>query len=419
MLWMAALTPPGYLISAGLFPCYFGVAAALTPPDGLRRRLVFPGAVAVAELARWTFPFGGVPLANIALSQVNTPLGISARLAGPLLIIMLVVAVGQALNAAIQQEWKSTVVAIGVTAVVVGAGYAHPRSTVVREAEVAAIQSGGPTQTRASADQQPVVLARTIEATKQISGQVDLILWPENVVNPGTYLAMETAEELVSQTAIEYNATVLPGWFFPVNNRTATVNFQTAVWPDGVARDRYDKVRTVPFGEFVPLRGLIEIFSDEIPNSDVIRGTEPPVLDTPVGPVGVAISWEGYFENRSRHAIKEGAQLLTNPTNGSSYWLTQVHTQQVASNQLRALQFDRWVVMAAPTGLSAIIAPDGSIQQRSDIGTREVLQATVEMREGMTLGARVGVWPVLFYTLAAAAFSLSRRETEPDEQPDR
>ena len=293
-----------------------------------------------------------------------------------------------------------------------------PRTTVVREADIAAVQSGGPTQTRASATQQPVVIARTIEATKQISGPVDLILWPENVVNPGPYLAMETAEELVSQTAIDYNATLLPGWFFSVNSRTATVNFHTAVWPDGITRDRYDKVRTVPFGEFVPFRGLIEIFSDEIPNSDVIRGTEPPVLDTPVGPVGVAISWEGYFENRSRHAIEEGAQLLTNPTNGSSYWLTQVHTQQVASNQLRALQFDRWVVIAAPTGLSAIIAPDGTVQQRTDIGTREVLQATVEMRKGMTVGARVGVWPVLFYTLAAAAFSLSRREAEPDEQPD-
>lgn len=418
MLWMAALTPPGYLIAAGLFPCYFGLAAALTPSDGLRRRLVFPGAVAVAELARWSFPFGGVPLANIALSQVNTPLGMTARLAGPLLIVLLVVALGQALNAALHQEWSPVAVAIGITALLVGAAYAHPRSTVVREADIAAIQSGGPTQTRASSDQQPVVLARTIEATKQISGPVDLILWPENVVNPGAYLAMETAEELVSQTAIDYNATLLPGWFFPVNDRTATVNFHTAVWPDGVTMDRYDKVRTVPFGEFVPLRGLIEQFSGEIPAADVIQGTEPPVLDTPVGPVGVAISWEGYFENRSRHAIKEGAQLLTNPTNGSSYWLTQVHTQQIASNQLRALEFDRWVVVAAPTGLSAIIAPDGTVQQRTDIGTREVLQATVEMREGMTLGARVGVWPALFYTLAAAAFSLSRREAEPDEQPD-
>ena len=163
MLWMAGLTLPGYLIAVVLFPCYFGLAAALTPPDGLRRRLVFPGAIAVAELARWTFPFGGVPLANIALSQVNTVLGRTARLAGPLLIIMLVVVVGQAIAAAWRQEWRPAATALVITAALVGAAHAHPRTTVVREADIAAVQSGGPTQTRASATQQPVVIARTIE----------------------------------------------------------------------------------------------------------------------------------------------------------------------------------------------------------------------------------------------------------------
>ncbi|MEZ5340852.1 MAG: apolipoprotein N-acyltransferase [Acidimicrobiales bacterium] len=302
---------------------------------------------------------------------------------------------------------------LAATLAITGAAYLHPRSTVIRTAEVAAVQSGGLTQTRASADQQPVVLARTVEATKQIDGPVDLILWPEKRGQSGPYLAMETAEEIVSRTAIERQATVLPGWFFPVNDRTATVNFQTAVWPDGQTRDRYDKVRTVPFGEFVPLRPLIEKFSGEIPAADVIQGTAPPVLDTPVGKVGVAISWEGFFENRSRDAIENGAELLTNPTNGSSYWLTQVHTQQVASNQLRALEFDRWVVMAAPTGLSAIISPNGNVQQRSDIGTRDVLQATVEMRRGKTLGALVGFWPVVLYTLAAAVWSFTRKRPAP------
>jgi hypothetical protein len=56
---------------------------------------------------------------------------------------------------------------------------------------------------------------------------------------------------------------------------------------------------------------------------------------------------------------------VLNPTNGSSYWLTQVQSQQIASSALRAVESGRWVIQAAPTGFSAIIDPDGVVQQRS------------------------------------------------------
>jgi len=360
MLWMLDLTPPGYLIAVLLFAAYYGIAAALTPPDH-RRRWIFPGAFALAELARWYWPFGGVPLANVALSQVDSPIGQTARLFGPLFVVILVVVIGQALAAAIvERETTAPRVAASIVVAALAAAWLHPRADVTDLIDVAVVQGGGPTRTRASSDQQPVVLARHIEATRDISSPVDLVLWPENVVNPGRFLDIDDAAERVS----------------------------------GVAR-------IVPFGEYVPLRGLIERFSSEIPSRDVIQGTEPAVLDTPVGEVGVAISWEAYFERRSRDAIENGAQLLVNPTNGSSYWLTQVHTQQVASNQLRAIENDRWLLMAAPTGLSAVIDANGDLIQRTDIGERAVLEATVEMRDGRTLASLVGFWPVLLYGVSA------------------
>jgi apolipoprotein N-acyltransferase len=115
----------------------------------------------------------------------------------------------------------------------------------------------------------------------------------------------------------------------------------------------------------------------------------------------VSISWEGFFEHRARHSVREGAQLLTNPTNGSSFWLTQVQTQQVASNQLRAVENDRWVAQVAPTGLSAVIDPDGNLLQRTGVGERKTLLANVEMRDGRTLASIVGWWPAVLYGLAA------------------
>lgn len=409
MLWMWDLTVPGYFIASVLYAFYFATVALFIPPAAKHRRLVMPGAVALAELARWSFPFGGVPLANLALTQSNTPLGQIARLAGPLLVIMAIVVLGQALSATLDRNWTAIGGALAVVLVAILGAALHPRASVVDEVRAGVVQGGGPTRTRASSDQQPVVLARHVEATKLLETQPELILWPENVVNPGAFLPIEVAAEVVSQVAIDNNAVLMPGWFYAVNSGTATVNYQTAISAEGVELSRYDKVRIVPFGEYVPLRRLIERFSGELPARDVIPGTGPAVVDTPLGRIGVAISWEAFFDRRSRDSVRNGAQILTNPTNGSSFWLTQVHTQQVASNQLRAIETDRWLLMAGPTGMSAIIDADGNLLQRSGIGERIVLEETVELREGRTLSSIVGNWPALILGLASLVYGFRRR----------
>lgn len=415
-LWMYDLTAPGYVVAGSLFAAYFGAAAALTPGDGTRR-LVLPGTFALAELARWSWPFGGVPLAHLAMGQVDSPFGQVARLGGSLAVVAVVVVGGQALAAAMARRHGAALIGVAVVAVAVAAAAVHPRATVRDEVDVALVQGGGPQRTRASATQQPVVLARHLEASRYIDGPVDLIIWPENVVNPGPFLSRRTAEDRVGELAAQSGASVLAGWFYPISDRY-TVNYHSTITPDGDEIDIYEKVKLVPFGEYVPLRGLIEQINDEIPGRDVVEGDTDPVLDTPHGPVGVSISWEGFFETRARASTRDGAELLANPTNGSSYWLTMVQTQQVASNQLRAIENDRWVLQVAPTGFSAVINPDGSVLERTTISERSTLLATVEMRQGQTLATTVGFWPVALYGLAAAVVSVGRaghrrRQTSP------
>ncbi len=405
MLWMYDLTAPGYVVAGALFAGYFGIAAALTPP-GRARRFVLPGAMALAELARWTWPFGGVPLANLALSQVDTPLIYASRIAGSLLVIVLVIVVGQALHSLLCKDFNALGYAAAVVVLLVVCGYVYPRSQVVDDVEVALVQGGGPQRTRASALQNPVVLQRHLDASQEINDDVSLIIWPENVVNPNIYLSQQEAAQKIRQLAKEKDATVLPGWFY-LTSPTEAVNYQAAVTPDGEQVDRYDKKNIVPFGEYVPLRSLAERFSDDLPAHDVVRGVVDPILDTPVGPVGVSISWEGYFDTRARSAVQHGAQILTNPTNGSSYWLTQVQSQQVAANKLHAVENDRWVLQVAPTGFSAIINPDGNVQQSAGISEQAVLQQSVEMRQGRTLASYVGFWPVGLYGIAAALAGLA------------
>ena len=167
----------------------------------------------------------------------------------------------------------------------------------------------------------------------------------------------------------------------------------------------------MPFGEYVPLRGLLEKVASGLPGRDAIAGDNPAVLDTPVGRVGVVISWEVFFDTRARDAIGHGGRVLLNPTNGSSYWLTQVQSQQIASSRLRAMETGRWVLQAAPTGFSAIVTPSGDVVDRTGISERRVLHGTIGVREGQTWATRVGDRPMLLLALVlyAVAWLVARR----------
>ena len=280
---------------------------------------------------------------------------------------------------------------------------------------VAVVQGGGPQNTRADVCENRRVFERHVEATAFVEDPVDLIVWPEDVVHPSPddartpsrcdqpLLGRTEAGERLAALAVEHDAVLVTGWFEAAPDGTANLNYALAMEPDGTTVDRYDKVRLVPFGEFVPLRSVIESFSDEVPGRDVRVGSGAAVLETSVGTLGVSISWEIFFDHRARDAILDGGQVLLNPTNGSSYWLTIVQSQQVASSRLRALETDRWVLQSAPTGYSAVVTPDAEVRGRTEISEAAVVQDTIELRDGETWAVRWGWWPVLAAGLVAVA----------------
>ncbi len=415
-LWMFDLTPAGYPIAALFFASLFGVAAAMSPA-GRGRRLALPATFVLAELIRWTWPFGGIPLAHLALTQVNAPLAYTARLFGPLLIVALVMVGGQSLSALVGREWRDGLLgAIFIAGMAVLAGLA-PIGKTVETIDIAVVQGGGQQRTRASVEGAQLVFERHVAATQTIDRSVDLIVWPENVVNPqpgsaaggvDATLYEDEARPVLEGLAKQFDAVVLPGWF-TIRDDGGRDNFTEAIEPDGQVSDRYDKVRIVPFGEFVPLRSLIERFSADLPNADVVAGTGPAVLDTSLGDIGISISWEIFFESRARDGIENGGRVLVNPTNGASYWLTILQTQQVASSQLRAIENGRWVLQAAPTGFSAIISPRGRVAERTGIGEAKVIYATIGLREGNTVATQWGFYPML--AMAITAIAIARRGT--------
>ncbi len=234
-------------------------------------------------------------------------------------------------------------------------------------------------------------------------------MWPENAINvDGAFLDGPWPTELAAE-ARRLDATVLVGVVEDApGDPDRFVNYVVAIEPDGSIEARYDKVRRVPFGEYVPMRPLFEPIAEaSLPPRDQIPGTGTAEIETSAGPMAVAVSWEVFFSRRVREGVREGGEIVLNPTNGSSYWLTQIQTQQVAASALRAVESGRWVVQAAPTGFSAIVDDSGSVLQRTDISERSVVVADVPRRSGTTPAQRLGDLPAVL--LAAAALLVADR----------
>jgi apolipoprotein N-acyltransferase len=114
--------------------------------------------------------------------------------------------------------------------------------------------------------------------------------------------------------------------------------------------------------------------------------------------MGVLISYEVFFPQRARDAVRAGGRVLLVPTNASSYRDAQVPAQEVAVARLRALATGRWVVQAAPTGYSAVIDQRGRVRLQSGLGGQAVLETDVGLRSGRTLAVQLGRAP---WTIAA------------------
>ncbi len=107
LAWALQFNTAGYVVLAILETVFFVVACAVVPP-GRGRLPAAAAALTLAEWARQTWPFGGLPLGGIALGQANGPLAPAARLGGSLLVAGVTFLAGTslaALAASIVASW--------------------------------------------------------------------------------------------------------------------------------------------------------------------------------------------------------------------------------------------------------------------------------------------------------------------------
>jgi apolipoprotein N-acyltransferase len=256
------------------------------------------------------------------------------------------------------------------------------------------------------------VLENHVRATHGLADRIrrgsaprpELVLWPENSTDidpfqdPTVYADIQAAVDDVGVPVLVGAMVDGPG---PVDVRNQGIVWQPHTGPS----QSYSKTHPVPFGEYIPMRAqLAKLFErlDQIPR-DMVRGTEPGLLDVAGTTLGDVICFEVAYDGVVHDVLNGGARLLVVQTNNATYMRTGQVEQQFAIARLRAIETSRYVAVVATNGVSGFIAPDGSVTERAPVRETAVLESGIPLRSGVTPGVRLSRWLELGLTLVAVA----------------
>lgn len=387
--------------------------------------LAFPFVYVLVEWVRSSFPFGGFAWVRLAWGQINGPLANLAVWGGPALVSLAAVMVGAGLVGLFTRDRSVRLTALAavvlplLAGLLTGATVVNRDSATTGEVTVGAVQGNVPRMGLDFNAQRRAVLANHVRVTEELAAHVgetgqelDLVIWPENSsdVNP---FADAQAGQMVAQAVAAVDTPVLVGTI--TRDEVGDRNTMVVMDPVEGAVDHHHKHFLQPFGEYMPMRDFFRLFSPYVDQAGDFK-SGPPEFTVDIGGIvlGVATCYEVAFDPAYRQAVLDGAQLLTTPTNNATFGFTDMTYQQLAMSRLRAIEVDRALVVAATSGVSAIVHPDGTVSQNTGIFHPDHLVETLPLRDSITFAARYGqavelALIILGGILSAAALVLIRR----------
>ncbi|QKG19323.1 apolipoprotein N-acyltransferase [Actinomadura verrucosospora] len=419
---------------------------------------VWTAALWVAQEAlRGREPFGGFPWARLAFSQTATPLTHYASVGGAPLVTFLTALLGGLLAFAAVAAWRlrpprrdtaagegagdgtgetarrpgrrraavSAVLALAVAGAVTGAGALIPTPTDGPHVTVAVIQGNVPRLGLDFLGQRKAVLNNHVKATHELAAEVragkvarpQLVVWPENSSDLDPYTEPD-AYRAIDGAVKDVGVPVLVGALTDTPDRKKVEN-RGIVWdPVTGPGDYYVKRHPVPFGEYLPYRDVLTkiIKRFELIPRDFAKGTRSGVMRLGPVDIGDVICFEVAYDREVRDVSR--GRILVVQTNNATYGRTSLPPQQIAMSRLRAVEHGRTILVAATSGISAIVAPDGRMIDRSREFVPDIQVASVPERTERTLADRVGEVPewvlvaVGIGALCAAAWTTARKNEE-------
>ncbi|WOT05933.1 apolipoprotein N-acyltransferase [Shewanella youngdeokensis] len=390
-----------------IYPAITGyVLQKLAPTTSLTRNIVlFPALWTLTEWARgWMLT--GFPWLWAGYSQTQGPLKPIASMAGTLGLSFIVALIAGALALCIVKRWRSAVVIIPITAVLL---FIAPYTSTVEpkgeELSVALVQ-GNIAQ---SMKWQPDALWPTMLKYMDLSRAkfaADLIIWPEAAIPAPEHMVKDFLYN-ANQAANLNNSAIITGIISQrgdsfYNSLIVLGNYhakqQAKADYYGEADNEFRKHHLLPIGEFVPLEALLRPLAPffNLPMSSFDRGDFKQDNLNAVGhQISPAICYEIAFPEQLRANMNDNTDLLLTVSNDAWFGTSNGPLQHMEIAQMRSVELGRPLVRATNNGLTAVVNEQGVITHQLPQFETGVLTANIPLVQGRTLFTLVGQWPVL------------------------
>lgn len=417
--WMRAVGTDAWLALALFEALFLGLAGACLA--AVSRVRLWPLASAVVwvavEVFRGAWPMSGFTWGQLSFASIDTPFAAWLPWVGATGVSFLIALVSAGLlwltlrvRAALAAPRSTAVLVVpaAVTAaavlLVLAPGLVGPQWTGDQTARVAIVQGNVPGSGDNLLAHHRQVTENHMELTRELAADVaagrvekpDFVVWPENstAVDPFRDLAVRSELEEVSAAV---GVPILVGAVTDGPTDDYVLN-QGIVYRPGVGGgERYTKRHPVPFGEYIPYRqqlGLGQVNFGRLSEitRDQMRGTRETPLRIDGLRVADVICFDVAYDDSIADQVRHDADLLVVQTSNAMFIHTDQVAQQFAISRVRARETGRSVVVAAVNGQSGVIGPDGQVDSRLPIRTRDTLVTELRLADGVPPSMWVGPW---------------------------
>ena len=394
---------------------------------------VLLAALAVFDLIRAYFPFGGFPWgfpSTVLLTgPIDSPLFFEVPLTfrnfGPtgssllLQSLPLVIALGVFSKSKPKNYLKDYSIFLLIIFTIFISNYVvndyQQTQLETSELNITIVQGNSPcpgAKNRCSNERQKIYDSHLAQ-TQSLEGNFDLVVWPESSTgfnnDPGVHSRVQND---VSTQALRLDSYFLIGGDRPVQKEYFE-NYGIFINREGEVVDQYLKQHPVPFGEYIPFRKYLDwIPSLALVPRDMIRGDGQKIFMVNDTKISTVISFEGSFQRYIRNSVLDGAELVVILTNQASYGESGMSDQFILMSRANAISNERPIVHAAITGKSAFIDHNGKVISKTELFETTTLNEKLEVRQTETPYSKYGNY-LNYIFIIFGALTFARRFIRP------
>ena len=394
---------------------------------------VLLAALAVFDLIRAYFPFGGFPWgfpSTVLLTgPIDSPLFFEVPLTfrnfGPtgssllLQSLPLVIALGVFSKSKQKNYLKDYSIFLLIIFTIFISNYVvndyQYTQLETSELNITIVQGNSPcpgAKNRCSNERQKIYDSHLAQ-TQSLEGNLDLVVWPESSTgfknDPGVHSRVQND---ISTQALRLDSNFLIGGDRPVQKEYFE-NYGIFINREGEVVDQYLKQHPVPFGEYIPFRKYLDWIPPlSLVPRDMIRGDGQKIFMLNDTKISTVISFEGSFQRYIRNSVLDGAELVVILTNQASYGESGMSDQFILMSRANAISNERPIVHAAITGKSAFIDHNGKVISKTELFETTVLTEKLEARRTETPYSKYGNYLNYIFIIFGAAV-LARKFIRP------